>query len=416
MILMTRYPGIICGNDDARLEKATQPIVLIVGVYSVTTLLQGLFGSVPVNKILGFVLVALLVYEWISSRRSHLSYLGLLCFMLLSLHSVLVMADYSRELTDLVYLASAMLMISLVCSSAFRTSIYAALLQYRPFISAVVICSSLLLIGLLVTGTGYVVAWGEEPYFKGLCNTEHTLASICTLLLVFLVFLVQTNGFKVVYSACALVVLFALLETGARTFLIPALICSLLLIDNLVTHKWTKIALVILLFVLGGSVFLNSGMANKFEFASGNIYADSLLSAITNGRNEIWLTDTFAWSNFGPIGVVFGNSFSSIYELNHHAFDLSIWAHNDLVMVLYGFGLLGLCLYLVCLYTLFRSMNASLNGIAVLLLMFFLLFPMLLNGFFPYQHLVYAFVLLYVTCSCMGISREGIQCQTTTTC
>lgn len=408
MISIVKRSGIACCNAGARTGEAARPIVLTVVTYVVTTLLQGLLGSIPINKILGFVLVALLVYEWISSRRSHLSYLALLSFILLSLHSVLVMANFSQELADLVYLASTMLMISLICSPMFRASIYTALNQYRPFISAVVIFSSLLLFGLLVTGTGYVVAWGEEPYFKGLCNTEHTLASICTLLLVLLIFLVRTSGSKAVYSACALVVLFAILETGARTFLVPALICSLLLIDNLVTYKWTKVTLVVLVFVLGGAVFLGSGMANKFEFAGGNIYADSLLSAITNGRNEIWLTDILAWANSGPMGIVFGNSFSTIYELNNRVLSLSIWAHDDLVMLLYGFGLVGLFLYLACLCTLFRSMCASLGGGVVMLLMVFILFPMLLNGFFPYQHLVYAFVLLYAICSHMNVSRKGI--------
>ena len=149
-------------------------------------------------------------------------------------------------------------------------------------------------------------------------------------------------------------------------------------------------------------------MANKFEFASGNIYADSLLSAITNGRNEIWLTDILAWANSGPMGIAFGNSFSTIYELNNRVLALSIWAHDDLVMLLYGFGLVGLCLYLACLFTLFRSMCASLGRGVVMLLVVFILFPMLLNGFFPYQHLVYAYVLLYAICSHMNVSRKGI--------
>ena len=144
---------------------AARPIVLIVATYIVTTLLQGALGSIPINKILGFALVVLLIFAWVSTRRSHLSYLGLLCFVLLSLHSALVMISASQELNDLVYLASTMLMISLICSPRFRTSIFEALLQYRTYISVVVIFSSMFLLLLLATGTGYVVAWGEAPYF-----------------------------------------------------------------------------------------------------------------------------------------------------------------------------------------------------------------------------------------------------------
>ena len=318
------------------------------------------------------------------------------------------MISASQELNDLVYLASTMLMISLICSPRFRTSILEALLQYRTYISVVVIFSSMFLLLLLATGTGYVVAWGEAPYFKGLCNTEHTLASICTLLLVLIIFLVRTNGSKAVYCGCSLVIIYATLETGARTFLVPVLICLLLLIQNLFAYKWTKAALLLLVLFFGEAVFLKSGMANKFEFASGNIYADSLLSAITNGRNEIWLTDILAWANSGSMGIAFGNAFSTIYELNKRALSLYIWAHDDLVMLLYGFGLTGLCLYLACLCTLFHSLFASLNKGAAVLLTVFILFPLLLNGFFPYQHLVYAFVLLYSICSHELIPRKDI--------
>ncbi len=408
MISMAKALNAADQNIVSETGMAARPIVLIVATYIVTTLLQGALGSIPINKILGFALVVLLIFEWVSTRRSHLSYLGLLCFVLLSLHSTLVMISASQELNDLVYLASTMLMISLICSPRFRTSILEALLQYRTYISVVVIFSSMFLLLLLATGTGYVVAWGEAPYFKGLCNTEHTLASICTLLLVLIIFLVRTNGSKAVYCGCSLVIIYATLETGARTFLVPVLICLLLLIQNLFAYKWTKAALLLLVLFFGEAVFLKSGMANKFEFASGNIYADSLLSAITNGRNEIWLTDILAWANSGSMGIAFGNAFSTIYELNKRALSLYIWAHDDLVMLLYGFGLTGLCLYLACLCTLFHSLFASLNKGAAALLSVFILFPLLLNGFFPYQHLVFAFVLLYSICSHELIPRKDI--------
>lgn len=407
MISMAKALNAADQNIVSETGMAARPIVLIVATYIVTTLLQGALGSIPINKILGFALVVLLIFEWVSTRRSHLSYLGLLCFVLLSLHSTLVMISASQELNDLVNLASTMLMISLICSPRFRTSILEALLQYRTYISVVVIFSSMFLLLLLATGTGYVVAWGEAPYFKGLCNTEHTLASICTLLLVLIIFLVRTNGSKAVYCGCSLVIIYATLETGARTFLVPVLICLLLLIQNLFAYKWTKAALLLLVF-FGEAVFLKSGMAKKFEFASGNIFADSLLSAITNGRNEIWLTDILAWANSGSMGIAFGNAFSTIYELNKRALSLYIWAHDDLVMLLYGFGLTGLCLYLACLCTLFHSLFASLNKGAAVLLTVFILFPLLLNGFFPYQHLVYAFVLLYSICSHELIPRKDI--------
>ena len=86
MISMAKALNAADQNIVSETGMAARPIVLIVATYIVTTLLQGALGSIPINKILGFALVVLLIFEWVSTRRSHLSYLGLLCFVLLSLH------------------------------------------------------------------------------------------------------------------------------------------------------------------------------------------------------------------------------------------------------------------------------------------------------------------------------------------
>lgn len=376
------------------------PIVFVMITYVVTTLLQGLFGSIPINRLIGFSLIALLTYEWVSTRKSHLSYMVALGFIALSLRSMTVMVNASQEASDWVYLGSTLLILALVASRFSREAVHWALYRHRGYISLVVMGSSLLLLGLLITRTGYVYAWGEEPYFKGLCNSEHTLASICTLLLVLIVFLARTgtsHGFCVASSA---VVLYALFETGARTYLIPASICILFLIDGLVERKWAKNVLVVFIFFLCAVVFAGSGMASKFDFVQSNVWTDSLLNAFTNGRDEIWMTDLVAWAESGVSGLLLGNSFSAIYNLNMSELSLAIWAHNDLVMVLFGAGLIGFGLYAGVLIHLLKTMRSTLQTGGFLLLSVFVLFPLLLNGFFPYQHLVYAFALLYTVCSC----------------
>ena len=381
-------------------ESAIRVTVFLMIAYVTTTMLQGLFGTLPVNRLVGFALVVLLAYEWISSKKSHLAYLVLCGFIILALRSLSVASDVSQEIADWVYLASTLLVLALIGSSDRRIQVYSALLRYRSFIQITVAFAVLLLLGLLVTRTGYVVAWGEEPYFKGLCNTEHTLASICILLLVLIVFLSRTGEPLPFCAFASAIVLFALLETGARTYLVPGAICALLLIDGMVNHGWLKVILVFLLVLIGGSVFMGSGMMNKFMFAQGNIYADSLLSAVTNGRNEIWLTDLLAWLQSGPIGLVIGSSFSRIYSVNEAALSLSIWAHNDFIMLLFGTGLIGLVLYSGCLAHVFKNMARSLGKRDFAVLALFVLFPLFFNGFFPYQHLVFGSVFLFVICDC----------------
>lgn len=400
LIASVRTKIIGAPEDGLRLAPAgIGGIVVLMVTYVITTLLQGVFGSIPINRLIGFSLMALLAYEWAATRKSHISYVVALGFMTLFLRSVTAMTNASQEVSDWVYLASTLLILGLVTSEPSREGIRWALNRYRRHIVFVVVASTLLLLGLLVTHTGYVSAWGEEPYFEGLCNSEHTLASICTLLLVLVVFLARTGASRLMCIAASVVVLYALFETGARTYLIPACICMLFLIDSLVERRWAKVSLVVLAFALCAVAFAGSGMASKFDFVQSNVWTDSLFSAFTNGRDEIWLTDIGAWADSGPLGLLLGNSFSAIYKLNMAKLSLAIWAHNDLVMVLYGTGLIGLCLYAGVLCYLLRSMRANLHIGDFLLLAIFALFPLLLNGFFPYQHLVYAFALLYAVCS-----------------
>lgn len=383
-------------------------IVILVSTYVVTTLVQSAFGSVPINRLIGFLILALLGFEWAISKKSHLAYIAAMILGLIFLRSIAVSTSFSQELSEWVYLASTLLFISVIIPLQSRDDLYRALLKYRRYIVAVVVSSTLLLLILLVTRTGYVTAWGESPYFKGLCNTEHTLASICTLIMVLILLLSRTGKSKFLYFACMAVVMTAILETGARTYLIPAAICLIMMINEMSTKKWLRMLFYAVVAVAIVVAFSGTGMASKFEFAQGNVWADSMLSALTNGRNEIWATDLCGWASSDLPGVLLGNSFSQIYILNQKALSLYIWAHNDAIMVLYGSGLIGFMLYLSALLACAKAMYRSVSKGEFLLLLLFAGFPLVLNGFYQYQHLVYAFVVLFVIMSCGNRSGEVV--------
>lgn len=395
-------------SDVIACNKLVTAQVILMVTYVVTTLCQGLFGSVPINRLLGFMIVAVLTLHFSLSRRSRMQYFAIAILGLLSARSFVNASSISIELSDWVYLTSTFLLILQVLDSRSRDQIFDALERLRLFIGICILFSVVLLTGLLITKTGFVYAWGEDPYFKGLCNSEHTLASICTMLLVLLYYLMQTGKSKFIYILPFGLVLYALLQTGARTYLVPAGICSLLFIKAIGSKKWIRAMICVLFFTVVVYVFSTSGMANKFEFTRTNQYAESLLSALTNGRNEIWGADLNVWSKSGPIGVLLGNSFSNVYVVNERLLTLFIWAHNDLVMVLFSIGVAGLIIYLSTIGALIKNMKGTLKKGTFILLVTFMLFPMLLNGFYPYQHLVYAFILLFVICSNGKIKNERL--------
>ena len=63
-------------------------IVILVSTYVVTTLVQSVFGSVPINRLIGFLILTLLGFEWAISKKSHVSYIATMIFGIIFLRSI----------------------------------------------------------------------------------------------------------------------------------------------------------------------------------------------------------------------------------------------------------------------------------------------------------------------------------------
>ena len=374
-------------------------IILLSSIFVFTTLVQGAIAFIPINKIIGFLILLLMFMRWASIRHTRMQFIGMFCLaFVLMPHCVLFGAATNQEITDWAYFASTLFLMSLLGNKEVRTEFYECMLHYRIFILIVAVLSCVLLCALLATHAGYAASWGGELYFTGLCNSEHTLASACLALMGILLFLSHTSRGKFLFLVLVVVPLIALMETGARVFLISGAVMVFLFINILVRRTWLKLFVFVVVGIIAVASFGNSGMMDKFNFVESNIWADSPLAAITNGRNEIWATDLLSWVNSGPFGVFLGQSFSSIYELNKNVLTLEIWAHNDLIMVLYGTGVVGFIIYSGSLVAMLADLKKDLQRVIFWLLVLYLVLPLILNGFFPYQHFVYAFTFTVLTC------------------
>lgn len=405
-----------CSLDDAQgvklkragvEQKLAACFVVLVNLFVLVTLTQGLLPSVPLGRIIGFLIFAVLLLRLASSKQSHLRYIAVCGLGVIFVRCLAVGASPNGEIGDWAYLATTLFLVVLLGDERFRAQMYSSMLWCRGFIAAVVLVGIMLLALLLLTQTGYASAWGGDPYFTGLCNSEHTLASSCLALMGQLAFLCRTGKTRPLFLLLAVVPLFAIMESGARVFLVPAAVAFFFLVNWSVRFLWLKIISIIVAMALAVLSFGDSGMASKFSFVLNNVWADSALTAITNGRNEIWITDLTAWANSGLPGIVLGSSFSAVYVLNESVLSLDIWAHNDLIMVLYGCGIVGLVVYAGTLLSLLKMMKRGLGMGAFCMMSLFLLFPLLLNGFFPYQHFVYAFAFMLVICM-RADDREGV--------
>ena len=189
---------------------------------------------------------------------------------------------------------------------------------------------------------------------------------------------------------------YALLETGARTFLIPLVIMCYLFISYEVPNKHTRVLICMSGICLAIIFFSSSGIATKFLYTANNNYSTDVISNITSGRSKFWIIDLSIFSSGNPIEWLIGQSFSRVYSVNLETTNMEIWAHNDIIHLLVGIGLVGTGIYLMLIFRVIKEMffvtDSLLNKF---LLALYIFFPMFFNGFFVYQHYFYSFLILF---------------------
>ena len=210
-----------------------------------------------------------------------------------------------------------------------------------------------------------------------------------------MVCVIQKNT-KLWYGVLMLIPSFGILESGARVFLFPMAILLVLYIQYTIKKPLLRIIIYIFGIVCGLAVILRSNMAEKFAFVANNQYATNAFSSFTSGRSEFWAVDLKYYFTGNIFQLLFGRSFSEVYAINLKEVRLEIWSHNDLIHLLNGAGLIGTMLYLMILKDVFREIRSAIrSNLQYIMLLAYVFLPMLLNGFFPYQHYLYSFFILF---------------------
>ena len=134
---------------------------------------------------------------------------------------------------------------------------------------------------------------------------------------------------------------------------------------------------------------------NKFIEALNNPYAKNTMAAITNFRSELWSCDIAYFLEQNPLRMIFGNGFSFVRDLHEQRLNARLWSHNDITYLLLASGLLGLGIYISMIgrsaVQFFRRKGNFLYFAAMVL------FPLLVNGFYIYPHLVWAYFIMIVS-------------------
>ncbi len=109
---------------------------------------------------------------------------------------------------------------------------------------------------------------------------------------------------------------------------------------------------------------------------------------LTSGRSVFWDVDIEAYKNFDIGKLLFGNGFNYVYDVNNAARHGYIWAHNDFINLLLGFGAIGTIIYVTCIvalivFVLYRGKCKIPTAIVFLIAMIWFANAML-NMFYTY--------------------------------
>lgn len=308
-------------------------------------------------------------------------------------------------LDDMMYWSITILLLLLLSQSQFRYELAESIKQYRLLIRGIVIAMTFMVGILIISPNAYRVVWGEGEYLVGFCDSPHTLASTLCLLAVFA--FSSCSRLKVLSFVVLFVGFYAVMQTGARIFLVGYLIIFFLHIQQIRLSTTTKKLVVIISCGLLVLIALRSNVIDKFDYLSNfdnPQYLKNTLDAFTSGRTIFWEIDLQAFFAGQPIQLIIGNGFDFVYALNKAEYGMSIWAHNDVITVLLGAGFLGLAVYCVVLIRCFSSIKEGLPSCMDFAFCFaYFIVPFFFNGLFLYAHYIFSFVIL---CSVLTSSEE----------
>ena len=378
-------------------------IVILIMVFSFTTLIQSLVDKISINKIVGGGITVLLLFLFLLYPERK-AFFRLFVLITIGTFTLIYTPSISKDLNDLIFLFATVLMLINMSNQTNMRAFQDSVERHVKAIKVLVLIECLIIALLLVTQTGYSYHWGEGRFFQGLCNSQHTLASLACLIISFIIYIVHIKKEQIMlFSILLLIPTYAIFESGARVFLFPLAILLFLYIQSVIKNKIYRVLIYIVGIIASIILILHSNMVDKFVFVTGNKYASDLTSAFTSGRSEFWKADIELFTSGNLIELLIGKSFAEVYATNLQKVNLEIWAHNDIIHLLVGMGLIGCITYVAILCATYKKIMSYIRDKLLLIIMImYVVIPMLLNGFFTYQHFVYSFFILYFVALNMG--------------
>lgn len=362
-------------------------------LYAVSTMTQDLIPFIPLNRIcylVIFVSTLIILLKKIKFR----TFISLF-IVIVDLILVHLVYNVSEYILDYIYFITSLVWLLFLMNEERRKKLLNEFQKHEGINKFTIIFSIIIVVFCLVTKTGYKSAW-EGSYFVGFSSLAHTAASSMCLICSLIVLNYNKDKFSWFGVLFLLILLYGIFETGARTFIIPALIFLYLYM----TKNSKNLQLKYLIYALGLVVCIvilsKSSIMDKFNFASTiNQYNKvNALTQQTSGRTEFWLIDLNGYLEGNAFDKLFGHGHGYTYYLNKTYYHLNVWAHNDFIQCLVGGGIITLLLYLFTLFGCSSKIVKKHKAMDKIVFFIYFFFPAFFNGLYNYPHYFLSFVIV----------------------
>lgn len=325
-------------------------------------LLTNLFKDIMpkgTNQLTGGCIVLLTLWNMLPIKKTQLVVYGY--FFASALLAVCFTDDIGTHFKYFVYYILNISIFMLFNNSGTTEKFIKQLIKYKGLMNCIVLIFVLTITVMLALPQCYSTdLWDGKGFFQGF-SVPHGVAGSCCLALSIIILLMnlhQRN--KYLYLAEILVLLFAIVKAGTRTYLIAAAALLLLAVFSLAKRNTNRRFLMFIgLFAFIIAIVNSDTMRNKIEYAMNfqKLLGWNFFQAFTSSRTIIWGNDIklfFTQSNL--LQILFGGGFAYSYEINE-SWTYRIQAHNGFIEVLMSTGIIGLIIYLKILIHFLKTVS-----------------------------------------------------------
>lgn len=348
--------------------------IFLILFFLITNLFKDLV-PIPLNQITGGAIIICMVL--CIKKLTKLSFWGVLFYIL----SIVCAACYSFDVSihikySIYFILNIAVYVFLLDDSIMEQLEHKVywLKQVVSFVLFLYVLSILVMYNLPVCYSTDL--WQGIGVFQAFSVPHGVAGSSClyiTISLVMMQFVEKDRLKKILYSCGILFNLFVILQTGARTYLFPALAIIMLMVFMFVKSMKNRIYILLSCFSgFGGIVFFSSTFQKKMEYSLSfqDINGFTFFQAITSSRSLIWANDLYAFFFESTIvQQILGGGFSRSYEMNS-LWTYTIQAHNGFLELLISTGVVGIVFYCKFLKKILSKYNYKKSFLKVFLLIY----------------------------------------------